>query len=79
MKRFACSLLYLSEKHSLTNQIVEIGDNGIVNDIFPLKQEERNTIWIGGVIIIRDSHAWHYPGVTISCFKYSTVGGNLLK
>ncbi|MBO4673737.1 MAG: hypothetical protein J5616_05255 [Bacteroidaceae bacterium] len=73
MRRVAASRVYINEKESHTNHVVELLDHSVVNH-YALEGELPMTEWLGGTIIIRNRKAYHVPQVlspedilTISC------------
>lgn len=52
MKRFAAHYLLLPDVGFVRQQVIEITDEGIVCDIFPLIEEIESVEWMPGVIVL---------------------------
>ena len=54
MKRFASHYLLIPDIGFIKQQVVEINDEGIVQNIFPLTEEIESVEWMPGVIVLSD-------------------------
>lgn len=52
MKRFASHYLLIPEIGFIKQQVVEINDEGVVQNIFPLTEEIESVEWMPGVIVL---------------------------
>ncbi|WP_279114943.1 hypothetical protein [Bacteroides acidifaciens] len=52
MKRFASHYLLIPDIGFIKQQVVEINDEGIVQNIFPLTEEIESVEWMPGVIVL---------------------------
>ena len=52
MKRFAAHYLLLPDVGFIKQQVVEITDEGVVRDTFPLTEEIESVEWMPGVIVL---------------------------
>ena len=52
MKRFASHYLFMPDVGFIKQQVVEITDEGVVRDTFPLKEEIESVEWMPGVIVL---------------------------
>ena len=52
MKRFASHYLFMPDVGFIKQQVVEITDEGVVRDTFPLTEEIESVEWMPGVIVL---------------------------
>ena len=52
MKRFASHYLFMPDVGFIKQQVVEITDEGVVRDTFPLTEEIESVEWTPGVIVL---------------------------
>ena len=52
MKRFASHYLFMTDVGFIKQQVVEITDEGVVRDTFPLTEEIESVEWMPGVIVL---------------------------
>ena len=52
MKRFASHYLFMPDVGFIKQQVVEITDEGVVRDTFPLTEEIESVKWMPGVIVL---------------------------
>ena len=52
MKRFASHYLIMTDVGFIKQQVVEITDEGVVRDTFPLTEEIESVEWMPGVIVL---------------------------
>ena len=52
MKRFASHYLFMPDVGFIKQQVVEITDEGVVRDTFPLTEEIESVEWMTGVIVL---------------------------
>ena len=52
MKRFASHYLFMPDVGFIKQQVVEITDEGVVRDTFPLTEEIEAVEWMPGVIVL---------------------------
>ena len=52
MKRFASHYLFMPDVGFIKQQVVEITDEGVVRDTFPLTEERESVEWMPGVIVL---------------------------
>ena len=52
MKRFASHYLFMTDVGFIKQQVVEITDEGVVRDTFPLTEEIESGEWMPGVIVL---------------------------
>ena len=52
MKRFASHYLFMPDVGFIKQQVVEITDEGVVRDTFPLTEEIYSVEWMTGVIVL---------------------------
>ena len=52
MKRFASHYLFMPDVGFIKQQVVEITDEGVVRDTFPLTEEIESGEWMPGVIVL---------------------------
>ena len=52
MKRFASHYLFMPDVGFIKQQVVEITDEGVVRDTFPLTEEIGSVEWMPGVIVL---------------------------
>ena len=52
MKRFASHYLFMPDVGFIKQQVVEITDEGVVRDTFPLTEEIDSVEWRPGVIVL---------------------------
>ena len=52
MKRFASHYLFMPDVGFIKQQVVEITDEGVVRDTFPLTEEIESAEWMPGVIVL---------------------------
>ena len=52
MKRFATHYLFMPDVGFIKQQVVEITDEGVVRDTFPLTEEIESVEWMPGVIVL---------------------------
>ena len=55
MKRFASHYLFMPDVGFIKQQVVEITDEGVVRDTFPLTEEIESVEWMPGVIVLLPS------------------------
>ena len=64
MKRFASHYLFMPDVGFIKQQVVEITDEGVVRDTFPLTEEIESVEWMPGVIVL-------LPADQLECFEES--------
>lgn len=55
MKRFASHYLFLPDTGFIKQQVVEVTDDGTVQNVFPLTEEVESVEWMPGVIVLISS------------------------
>ena len=56
MKRFASHYLLIPDVGFVKQQVVEISDEGVAQNIFPLTEEVESVEWLPGVIVLLPVH-----------------------
>lgn len=73
MKRFASHYLLIPDVGFVKQQVVEISDEGVAQNIFPLTEEVESVEWLPGVIVLLPVHQMEeikIPGWLLKTSRY---------
>ena len=69
MKRFASHYLLIPGVGFVKQQVVEISDEGVAQNIFPLNEEVESVEWLPGLIVLLSVHQ-KIPGWLLKTSRY---------
>ena len=73
MKRFASHYLLIPGVGFVKQQVVEISDEGVAQNIFPLNEEVESVEWLPGLIVLLSVHQMEeikIPGWLLKTSRY---------